>query len=142
MDETESQIGGLDLEGLTQDIDPAALLEQDQKGWLQTREQENQIVEQNQDPRNQEGGGGVAGVAKEIQSAVVGGLQDTLHSVQTLPERAVDMVSGEMQQERKEKGYYEPEWSPFRDEDNPIITNTWWGNLLRGTVHFLSLIHI
>ena len=139
MDETESQIGGLDLEGLTQDIDPAALLEQDQKGWLQTREQENQIVEQNQDPRNQEGGGGVAGVAKEIQSAVVGGLQDTLHSVQTLPERAVDMVSGEMQQERKEKGYYEPEWSPFRDEDNPIITNTWWGNLLRGTVHFGSM---
>ena len=93
------------------------------------------------DPRNTADGtiGGIKGVAKELQSAVLGGLQDTASSIQTFPERAIDMVSGEMTRERKEKGFYRPEWSPFTDEDNPIITKTWWGNLLRGTVHFGSM---
>ena len=41
-----------------------------------------------------------------------------------------------MQEERKEKGYYEPEWDPFKSYSNPIVTKTWWGKMLRGTVHF------
>ena len=28
---------------------------------------------------------------------------------------------------------------PFYNKDDPIITKTWWGQLLRGTVHFGSL---
>ena len=41
-----------------------------------------------------------------------------------------------MQERKKEKGYYEPEWQPFNSYDDPIVTKTWWGKLLRGTVHF------
>ena len=93
-------------------------------------------VQEREDPRTAEGGGGFRGVVKEVQSALSGGLQDTASSFATLPERTVDMFSGEMQRERKEKGFYRPDWSPFTDYENPIITNTWWGSLLRGTVHF------
>ena len=141
MDELEtSSITQQYIDDFAADFDHESAQEKNTPGYLQTREQEEEGFNQaTNDPRLQEGGGGIAGVAKEIQSAVVGGLQDTLHSVQTLPERTIDMVSGEMQKERQEKGYYAPEWSPFRDEENPIITNTWWGHLLRGTVHFGSM---
>ena len=87
------------------------------------------------DPRNQEKWG-FKGFTKEVQSILSGGLQDTFSSVATFPERAVDMFSGEMQRERQEKGYYQPQWTPFNSYENPIITKTWWGKLLRGTVHF------
>ena len=36
-------------------------------------------------------------------------------------------------------GEYKPEWQPFDSYDDPIITKTWWGKLLRGTVHFGSM---
>ena len=102
-------------------------------------DQTEQEVQEREDPRLKEGGGGFRGVVKEVQSALSGGLQDTASSLATLPERTVDMFSGEMQRERKEKGYYRPDWSPFTDYDNPIVTRTWWGSLLRGTVHFGSM---
>ena len=82
---------------------------------------------------------GIKGVAKELQSSLSGGLQDTASSVTTFAERTVDAFSGEMQKEKEEKGYYTPEWDPFINTDDPIITRTWWGQLLRGTVHFGSL---
>ena len=59
-----------------------------------------------------------------------------MSSTATFAERTYDAFSGEMQKEREEKGYYRPEWDPFSDDDDPIITKTWWGKLLRGTVHF------
>ena len=90
------------------------------------------------DPRNNDRWG-IKGLAKEGQSILSGGLQDTASSIATFPERTMDAFSGEMQREKEEKGYYEPEWTPFTDEDDPIITKTWWGKLLRGTVHFGSL---
>ena len=90
------------------------------------------------DPRNNDTWG-IRGFAKEAQSILSGGLQDTASSVATFPERTFDALSGEMQKEKEEKGFYEPEWTPFTDEDDPIITKTWWGKLLRGTVHFGSL---
>jgi len=92
------------------------------------------------DPRNVEKGiGGFAGVSKEIGSAISGGLQDTASSVTTFTERTVDALSGERQREIEETGRYRPEWDPFVDHEDPIITKTWWGQLLRGTVHFGSL---
>ena len=100
------------------------------------KEKENRKIESLQDdPRNQENWG-FKGFTKEIQSILSGGLQDTASSVATFPERAVDMISGEMLRERQEKGFYQPEWTPFKSYENPIITKTWWGKLLRGTVHF------
>ena len=89
-----------------------------------------------EDPRNTEQGWGIPAVAEELKSAILGGVQDTAHSIQTFPERAIDTLTGEVQREKKQKGSYQPEWSPFVNEDDPIITRTWWGQMLRGTVHF------
>jgi len=87
------------------------------------------------DPREKEKWG-VAAFAKEGQSILSGGIQDTASSLTTFPERTIDALSGEIAKERKEKGFYRPEWDPFVDHDDPIETKTWWGKLLRGTVHF------
>ena len=87
------------------------------------------------DPRNQENWG-FKGVVKELQSALTGGVQDSLSSVATFAERTTDALSGEMQREKQENGYYKPQWDPFGSYSNPIITKTWWGKLARGTVHF------
>ena len=103
--------------------------------------QEQQVAEdatiqaEQDDPRNREQWG-LPGVAEELKSAVLGGVQDTASSIQTFPERVVDTLSGEVSREKKEKGYYQPEWTPFVNEEDPIITKTWWGQMLRGVVHF------
>ena len=101
----------------------------------QDEETENQALSEQADPRNADRWG-MKAVAKELQSVVTGGVQDTASSMMTFPERTVDALTGEIQRERKEKGYYRPEWDPLVDHNNPIITKTWWGKLLRGTVHF------
>ena len=143
MEIESSSIGEIDTEAMAESINAATEIigevQKDQERQTNQTAEFQQYATEQTDPRAKPGGGGFAGVAKELQSAVVGGLQDTLHSVQTLPERTIEMVTGEMQRERKEKGYYQPEWSPFVNEENPIITKTWWGNLLRGTVHFGSM---
>ena len=100
--------------------------------------QETQALSEQNDPRNAERWG-LNAYVKEAQSILSGGLQDTASSVATFPERTIDAISGEMQKERKEKGYYEPEWQPFKSYEDPIVTKTWWGKLLRGTVHFGSM---
>jgi hypothetical protein len=101
----------------------------------QDEETETQALSEQADPRNADRWG-MKAVAKELQSVVTGGVQDTASSMMTFPERTVDALTGEIQRERKEKGYYRPEWDPLVDHSNPIITKTWWGKLLRGTVHF------
>lgn len=101
----------------------------------QDEETETQALSEQADPRNADRWG-MKAVAKELQSVVTGGVQDTASSMMTFPERTVDALTGEIQRERKEKGYYRPEWDPLVDHSNPIVTKTWWGKLLRGTVHF------
>ena len=96
------------------------------------------LLAEQEDPRNKQDWG-LAGVTKEVQSALAGGLQDTASSLATFPERVVDMFSGEMAAENKTEQGYRPDWSPFTDYDNPIETKTWWGQLIRGTVHFGSM---
>ena len=99
---------------------------------------ETQATAEQADPREADQWGFKA-LVKEGQSILTGGLQDTASSITTFPERTVDALSGEIQRERKEKGYYRPEWDPFVDHEDPIETKTWWGKLLRGTVHFGTL---
>ena len=77
------------------------------------------------DPRDEENWG-VKGLVKELGSVVSGGLQDTASSISTFPERTIDALSGEMQREKEEKGYYQPEFDPLGGGGNPIITKTWW----------------
>ena len=112
---------------------------QEQRNLELQRQQEQAILEQ-KDPRNEEGGGGARGFAKEIQSAIGGGIQDTTSSIATLPERAIDMFSGEMEEEGQTEEGYKAEWDDwFVDDDNPIETKTWWGGALRSLVHFGSM---
>ena len=102
---------------------------------------ENEIQQESddlEDPRDQENWG-VKGFVKELGSIVSGGIQDTASSITTFPERTMDAISGEMQREREEKGYYQPEFDPLGGGGNPIITKTWWGKLARGVVHFGTL---
>ena len=99
---------------------------------------DQQAIAEQEDPRNAKNWGFKA-IAKEGQSILSGGLQDTASSIATFPERTADALSGEMQREREETGTYRPEWDPFTNYDNPIVTKTWWGKLLRGTVHFGSM---
>ena len=86
--------------------------------------EEAEKVEQEQteidDPREKENWG-FKGVVKELQSALTGGVQDSLTSVATFAERTTDALSGEMQRERRENGYYKPQWDPFSSYSNPII---------------------
>tara|TARA_R100001594_G_scaffold81171_1_gene115710 strand:+ start:383 stop:4072 length:3690 start_codon:yes stop_codon:yes gene_type:complete len=99
------------------------------------QEEETQALQEQADPRTADKWG-LKAYAKEFQSIGTGGIQDTASSILTFPERTVDAITGEISREREEKGYYRPEWDPLVDHDNPIITKTWWGKLLRGTVHF------
>ena len=100
--------------------------------------EESPQQQQQADPRDADDWG-LKAVAEELKSVAAGGLQDTASSIMTFPERTADALTGEISRERKEKGFYRPEWDPLVDHDNPIITKTWWGKLLRGTVHFGSM---
>ena len=97
--------------------------------------EETQAKAEVDDPRDAEKWGFKA-YAKEAQSILSGGIQDTASSITTFPERTIDAVSGEMARDRKTDEGYRPDWDPFVDEENPIVTKTWWGKLARGTVHF------
>ena len=91
-----------------------------------------------EDPRNKEEWG-MAGVVKELQSAFLGGIQDTGSSIVTAPERVMDALNGEMAQENAE-GKYDTEWDDwFTNDENPIETKTWWGGLIRSATHFGTL---
>ena len=142
--EPESQELSLELDqsALQETVDQySAALEENRRRQTEIEgvaSQEEQAVAEQDDPRNAEKWD-TGAVAKEVSSAIHGGVQKTLSSVTTFPERTVDALSGEMSKERREKGYYRPEWDPFENYDNPIITRTWWGQLLEGTVHFGTL---
>ena len=113
-------------EDQAREVEQAQQVEQD----LATQDQVAQ--DELDDPRNAKNWG-LKAYVKEAQSALTGGVQDTLSSAATFPERTLDAISGEMAREKKEKGYYQPEWTPFNSYENPIITKTWWGKLARGT---------
>ena len=92
-----------------------------------------QALAEQQDPRNAKQWG-VGAVAKELSSAVTGGITSAAGSVATFPERTVDALSGEMAEVGVKN--YRPDWNPFVDYDNPIETKTWWGDLLKNGIHF------
>ena len=97
-----------------------------------------QRKKETEDTRNKENWG-IGEYTKEIFSALGGGLQDTASSLITLPERIIDMATGEMAREQKEGGYT-AEWDDwFVNDENPIETKTWWGSALRGLTHYGTL---
>jgi len=119
---------------------------QEQLELLAAEEQEKQTAEAAQamaeveDPRNKKQWG-LKAVGKELGAAIGGGLQDTGSSLVTIPERAIDMFSGEMVEEQATEEGYKAEWDDwFVKDDNPIETKTWWGGAIRGLVHFGSMV--
>ena len=129
----------LELQTLVEEEEKNEVLRQQRD--LELQQAQEQAIAEQKDPRNREDGGGVRGFAKEIQSAIGGGLQDTASSIVTLPERTIDMFSGEMEEESQTDEGYNAEWDDwFVDEDNPIETKTWWGGALRSLVHFGTLV--
>ena len=138
VDAMEFDKNGIDFQERYEESEKQQAYQQQQE--LQLENEATQAKAELDDPRNKEGGGGLRGVVKEIQSAIGGGLQDTASSVVTLPERAIDMFSGEMQEEQQTDEGYGAEWDDwFVDDSNPIETKTWWGGALRSLVHFGSL---
>ena len=83
----------------------------------QLQQQAQPPEEESTDPRAQEQWG-IGGVVKELQSAFLGGVQDTVSSAVTLPERAIDMFNGEMAEEMKTDEGYDAEW------DNRFVSKT------------------
>ena len=74
-------------------------------------------------------------VAREIGSALVGGLQQAGSDIVTLPERAIDMARGE----DVGSDEYRPDTDIFGAFENPIETRTWWGGVLKTLVNYGSL---
>ncbi len=139
--------GGLDAAGMAEaHAEDAAWLEKTDEvlGPIEEAEEQAQAVDaqyaaEQEDPRNQETWG-LDGVVKELQSAFLGGTQDTASSIVTLGERVLDTVSGEIQREQQTEEGYQTEWDDFFvDEANPIETKTWWGGLIRSATHFGTL---
>ena len=129
----------LELQTLAEEEEKNRVLQQQRD--IQLQQQIEQSQAELNDPREAEGGGGIRGITKEIGAAIGGGIQDTASSIVTLPERAIDMFSGEMEEEGQTDEGYKAEWDDwFVDDDNPIETKTWWGGALRSLVHFGTLV--
>ena len=88
--------------------------------------QREKYTAEREDPRNKDSWG-LGAVGKEIGSAISGGVVDTVSSGTTFAERTIDALSGARQREIEEQGYYRPDWDPFYNYDDPIVTKTWWG---------------
>ena len=139
--------GGLDAAGMAEaHAEDAAWLEKTDAtlGPIEEAEQQEEATQaqyaaEQADPRNEEQWG-LGAVVKELQSAFLGGTQDTASSIVTLGERVLDTASGEIQREQQTEEGYQTEWDDFFvDEANPIETKTWWGGLIRSATHFGTL---
>ena len=89
-----------ELEQMQQVMDRRTEIETLLEETKETQDAESaQAMAEVEDPRNKKGWG-LKAIGKELSSALTGGLQDTGSSLVTLPERAIDMFSGEMVEEQ------------------------------------------
>ena len=89
----------------------------------QYAEQEEQAAEVNKP----EGANLGAYIVDTVKAPIAGG-REAIANLITTPEKIIDMVSGEADEEG-----YEPEWDDFLyGEEDPLETKTWWGGLIKG----------
>ena len=102
------------------------------------REQNAQIEEAKLEANKPEEG--VNPVA-ELVKAPIAGARDGVANIITAPERVIDFISGEMDEEAATEEGYQTEWDDFLyGENDPLETKTWWGGLIRtGTEVFTTL---
>ena len=68
----------------------------------------------------------------ELVKAPIAGARDGIANIITTPERVIDFISGEMDEEDATEEGYQTEWDDFLyGENDPLETKTWWGGLIR-----------
>ena len=138
-DELNFQVGisgeGLSMEETEQAVQNMQEAEQER---AVLREQNAQIEEAKIEANKPKEG--VNPVA-ELVKAPIAGVRDGVANIITAPERVIDFVSGEMQEESETEEGYQTEWDDFLyGDDDPLETKTWWGGLIRtGTEVFTTL---
>ena len=138
-DELNFQIGisgeGLSMEETEQAVQNMQEAEQER---AVLREQNAQIEEAKLEANKPEEG--VNPVA-ELVKAPIAGARDGVANIITAPERVIDFISGEMDEEAATEEGYQTEWDDFLyGENDPLETKTWWGGIIRtGTEVFTTL---
>ena len=90
-----------DLDEVAREIaEGQAITDQLTESQAEEQQQVQNYVATREDPRNADQWG-IKGVAKELQSSLSGGLQDTASSVTTFGERTVDALSGARKKQSK-----------------------------------------
>ena len=73
-------------------------------------------------------------VFQEVGAIVGGGLTKAAESTITLPEKLIDIATGEYDREMLEGGYEADFMNPFKGYEHPMA-RTWWGQLGQDIIH-------
>ena len=131
-DEMNLEIG-LSGDGLSEEETAAAVqnMQEAEQERAQLREQNAQIEEQKAEAAKPEGANLGDYIADTVK-APLAGARDGVANIITAPERVIDFISGEMQEEAATDEGYQTEWdSLLYGENDPLETKTWWGGLIR-----------
>ena len=98
-----------------------------------SREQEAQEDEARAEANKPEEKANLGDYITDTVKAPIAGARDAAANLITVPERVIDFISGEMQEEAATEEGYQTEWdSMLYQENDPLETKTWWGAALRG----------
>ena len=110
------------------------IIQDEQLSELRQQQEEQQ---QAQDQAVQEEQDKKVNYVSEFGNAVIGGVASAVQDIVTLPERVVDIASGEAAQEG-----YKPNWIDhdlYSDPDEIFETKTWWGGLIKNAINVATL---
>ena len=124
---------GISGDGLSEEETAAAVqtMQEAEQERAVLREQNAQIEEQKAEANKPEGANLYVCIADTVK-APIAGVRDGVANIITAPERVIDFISGEMQEESETEEGYQTEWdSLLYGENDPLETKTWWGGLIR-----------
>ena len=94
--------------------------------------QQNIEQEEKKAEANKPEGANLGDYIADTVKAPIAGVRDGVANIITAPERVIDFVSGEMQEEAETEEGYQTEWDSLLYGDNdPLETKTWWGGVIR-----------
>ena len=131
-DEMSLEIG-ISGDGLSEEETAAAVqtMQEAEQERAELREQNAQIEEQKAEANKPEGANLGDYIADTVK-APIAGVRDGVANIITAPERVIDFISGEMQEESETEEGYQTEWdSLLYGENDPLETKTWCGCLIR-----------
>ena len=124
---------GISGDGLSEEETAEAVktMQEAEQERAELREQNAQIEEQKAEANKPEGANLGDYIADTVK-APLAGARDGVANIITAPERVIDFISGEMQEESETDEGYQTEWdSLLYGENDPLETKTWWGGLIR-----------